>query len=429
MTTNPKDYVLTPEHKAQLEPWAKKWVGHALNTEPMSDEDRDIVIGCLDGLYKVAKYQRPDRVLFLPSVLQIRLVGGYAAAIIFARNNPTEFPSFSEAKPRTTHDRGLYNRALDILNGRHVASGETYSYFSDGGKSLPIKTDDISAGDLTILGTFILTLDKNAAPLKDGKISEKGPVEDLKFTPRGWAIPIAERINKSVSSFQLSCARSSWRMLNMGNLWPSWPYFVSFFKEIAGLDLPSYDEWLPYEKAAIHGGPRIMHPNFTIFSERPELLHIDEQQRHHTPDFDVASHRWRDGLSYYHWHGVRMPQDIMEDRTLLTAKRISEENNQEVRRCLIEIYGLLKYFKDIGANLVSEDEFGKLWTANVDGETWKVVEVINGSKEPDGTYKTYTLDVSCAEEELGWSIDTPHAAVAATYGMKPDEYAELKIRT
>lgn len=35
-----KKYKLTPEHEAQLRPWADKWIANAMSTKPMDDEDR-----------------------------------------------------------------------------------------------------------------------------------------------------------------------------------------------------------------------------------------------------------------------------------------------------------------------------------------------------------------------------------------------------
>ncbi|MGE9159686.1 DUF6745 domain-containing protein [Escherichia coli] len=51
-----------------------------------------------------------------------------------------------------------------------------------------------------------------------------------------------------------------------------------------------------------------------------------------------------------------------------------------------------------------------------------VVEVVNGSKEPTGEYKTYFLAVppTCqtAIEDVSW-----------TYGMSVEEYKSLRVRT
>lgn len=50
-----------------------------------------------------------------------------------------------------------------------------------------------------------------------------------------------------------------------------------------------------------------------------------------------------------------------------------------------------------------------------------MVEVVNGTEEPDGTFKNYHLRVPP-------NITTAHEAVAWTYGMKAEEY-DLAVRT
>ncbi len=34
-------YSLTPEHRAQLKPWADRWIANAMSTKPMDDHDRE----------------------------------------------------------------------------------------------------------------------------------------------------------------------------------------------------------------------------------------------------------------------------------------------------------------------------------------------------------------------------------------------------
>jgi hypothetical protein len=60
-----KLYELTEEHRAQLKPWADKWIANAQNTTPMDDKDRDAMRVAVNGLYDAAKLGAPgaDRVL------------------------------------------------------------------------------------------------------------------------------------------------------------------------------------------------------------------------------------------------------------------------------------------------------------------------------------------------------------------------------
>ena len=61
--------------------------------------------------------------------------------------------------------------------------------------------------------------------------------------------------------------------------------------------------------------------------------------------------------------------------------------------------------------LVQQDDFGKLWRTelSVDRERLTVVEVVNSTPDPDGSYRRYFLRVppavSTAREAVAWSFD------------------------
>ncbi len=106
--------------------------------------------------------------------------------------------------------------------------------------------------------------------------------------------------------------------------------------------------------------------------------------------------------------------DPNRDRMILMAA-ISQEENLEVRRAMITLYGEREYIKDSNSRPVHEDEFGKLWSTVVDGMQRMVVEVQNATPERDGTFKTYILNVPPDSK-------TAHAAVAWTFNMAPESY-------
>jgi hypothetical protein len=81
--------------------------------------------------------------------------------------------------------------------------------------------------------------------------------------------------------------------------------------------------------------------------------------------------------------------------------------------------------EDIGAIVVHEDCTGRLWSVALGPQQpghLKMVEVTNGTAEADGTYKTYWLrappEVRTAKEAVAW-----------TYGLTPEQYDGLVVRT
>ena len=94
---------------------------------------------------------------------------------------------------------------------------------------------------------------------------------------------------------------------------------------------------------------------------------------------------------------------------------------------MIEIMTPERFVKTGTVSKVAEDETGVLWRKSwsfrgVTVGTWCAVEVVNGTPEPDGSRRHYFLRVPS-------SMRTAREAVAWTYGISEQEYAQLKLRT
>jgi hypothetical protein len=154
----------------------------------------------------------------------------------------------------------------------------------------------------------------------------------------------------------------------------------------------------------------------TIFVCRnPVLVNVDERNRLHS--FDQPALQFADGYSVFAWSGVNVDAHLVLEPDSLSVEHIDAEENIELRRVMIERYGVQRYLEESGAMLISEDECGVLLRKEVPGdEPILMVKVINSTAEPDGTYKEYFLrvppDVSSAREGVAW-----------TFGLEPHEYA------
>src|ERR1700738_5163785 len=76
-----KRYELTDEHRKEFKPWADYWTKNAMSTDAMTDEDREICIESVYGLYASANLPPPKHIVFVPSPFVLRFAGGFAAAI------------------------------------------------------------------------------------------------------------------------------------------------------------------------------------------------------------------------------------------------------------------------------------------------------------------------------------------------------------
>jgi hypothetical protein len=167
------------------------------------------------------------------------------------------------------------------------------------------------------------------------------------------------------------------------------------------------------------------------------VLERDARNRLHCANGPAM--RYPDGWSIYAWHGVRVPQDLIEHPEAISVARIDSERNSEIRRVMIERFGLARYVQESGADVVCEDKdplgfprrlLRKPTRGNVPEIT--MVELTNSTPEPDGTRKKYVL---CVHPELRPLLGdgrfgdpqklTCHNACASTFGLRGEDYQPL----
>ncbi|MEV0534906.1 DUF6745 domain-containing protein [Kitasatospora sp. NPDC050463] len=159
--------------------------------------------------------------------------------------------------------------------------------------------------------------------------------------------------------------------------------------------------WWPYEGVA-------------LVSERPVALHRDEAGRLDRADGPALE--FADGFALHAWRGMPVPADFLSGLGEVTVERIRTEENAELRRVLLEHYGYERYLADSGAEPLHRDGTGVLWRIQLpDDEPVVMVEVVNSTAEPDGTFRTYWLRVPP-------STRTARAGVAWTFGIPEAEY-------
>jgi hypothetical protein len=126
---------------------------------------------------------------------------------------------------------------------------------------------------------------------------------------------------------------------------------------------------------------------------------------------------WPDGPRYWFWRGVQVPQRVIEAAETLSAAEIAAEQNVEVRRAMIERFGVERYLRESDACKVGVDETGTLRRLQLPGEEPAlVVEVVDSTPQPDGSHRRYFLRVPPY-------LRTPREAVAWTFGFEdPREY-------
>lgn len=159
--------------------------------------------------------------------------------------------------------------------------------------------------------------------------------------------------------------------------------------------------WWPYE-------------NVAVVCERPVRLVRDEAGRLHSGD--GAALAFPDGFALHAWGGMPVPAEFVANLASLTPERIRDEENAELRRVMLEHFGYDRYLTESGAEPVHRDETGILWRIALPGdEDVVMVEVVNSTAEPDGSFRTYWLRVPP-------DTATARAGVAWTFGLTAEEY-------
>jgi hypothetical protein len=350
-------YELTPEHRAQLGPWAARWIANAMSTQPMDEADRDAMRVAIEGMYRAAKLEPPprDRIVFVPSPFALRFAGGFAAAVWWLGTEAGQ--AWLRSAHGATDTRDAVNDATDS-----VTRGATLAATVDAIRAAS-RTARGATDEATVDAVRVATRDATATTLDAIRDATRGVVlaatraatsavtrsatdaatvaatvaDDNRWW-RGLGDMVALATEFGPADFLLRCAaKVCWPMWDGGNQWSAWPAYVSFLRHVVQLPI-DYSHWQHYEAAAIHGGPRVMHKEFCIVSDRPEVLTVDDRNRPHNDTGPFC--RWRDGMSLYAVHGVYVPWWIIEDPERVTIEAIREairtQANTEILRVMLD---------------------------------------------------------------------------------------------
>ena len=95
------------------------------------------------------------------------------------------------------------------------------------------------------------------------------------------------------------------------------------------------------------------HENICIISDRPKSISFDEQWQLHSEIGPALL--FRDGYSVYANHSVRHEGWFVEHPETITADKIAQESNIEIRRIMIERMGHGQYLQETGSQIVDMD--------------------------------------------------------------------------
>jgi hypothetical protein len=414
-----KKYTLTDEHRAMLKPWAEKWIANAMSTKPMDDTDREVMRVAVRGLYRAANLEPPPdhRIVFVPSPFVLRFAGGFAAAIWWMRKHGRDatdaatraatYAATAAATAAATDaatDAATYDATYAATDAatddatraatRAATRDATYDATDDATDAATYDATYAATDDATYAATDAATYAATDAATRDAtyaatdaatRAATAAATYDATREAAWYRFPCDVRrvaAETGAGVLGLKCAQRAYAMWQGGNQWSAWDSFLSFFRHVAKLDLPQYEAYQHWESAAIHGGPRIMHPDFCMISDRPSKLVVDAQNRPHCEDGPFCE--WSDGSALYALNGVHVPEWlVMTPAEEIDPQAFARESNVEVRREIVRKIGVERLCEKLGSKVLdkSADGMYELHLVNLGDEVgeWPYLKMLNPS--------------------------------------------------
>jgi hypothetical protein len=367
---------ITAAEKARMDEHARLWISRAMRTAPI---EPDKIVPAIKGLYAAAGLKEP-RVIIVPSPLVMAFAYGASAAIWHGRKvsknvtsaatdaatrDATYTATFAATLNATGDATSIATRAATLIATRDATLAAT-----DAATLIATRAaTDAATGDATLAATHDATLDATyAATLIATGDATHAATDTATRDATGATIEkgAADACLNLAGKLGLQCARRWSEVYQGGNMWGGYDCYLTACRDILGLELKEHAVYAHWEQAAIHGGFRVMHEEFCLVSDFPEVIKKDERNLPHCES--GPSHRWRDGWSLYHWHGVRVPAEWIEDRATLTPAMALGQSNAELRRAACEIIGWGSILNQLNAKVIDADadpEIGTLLRVNL----------------------------------------------------------------
>lgn len=113
------------------------------------------------------------------------------------------------------------------------------------------------------------------------------------------------------------------------------------------------------EHLATHAGWWVPFKEVCFVSDRHLVLKLDANHRPHCEDGYAIV--YPDGWGIYIWHGMYVPDYVIEQPNLITPRGILRVGNVDMAKILIERYGMERFIKDAELVAVQSDNYGELY--------------------------------------------------------------------
>ncbi len=402
--------------------YAQKWFGQIGSGKPC---DRDKVESGLTKLYASAGAKPPQAVLWFDNPIIASVAGAlYATSVVPGYSSDAKFPTYLSG---TKFDNSKFSQVAKYVRGIE-GQIEAVPFFSkvcasnwDFGRRSAWATHEYESDLIQWCGTPALRMppprgrdfwDIVSSQAEDDGINQQDATtawhklrDGLKHTKYAGlfeqSVPKADDFShRTLSAFFDRSRLKAVGYRAMLNEIGMCPYTDDGLEDI----LSNCAGFIPLDDCV-------------LVLERPTTIIRNQQNRlHNASGFSIT---YGDGWGVCSLNGIRVPRRIVFAKETITVEEIERNYNMEMRRVMIDAYGLERFLADSKAELVNEDRFGKLYYKKVsDWSGHAFLRVVNSTAEPDGTFNEYFLEVPR-------TMRTAHEAVAWTFAMTPEEYDPL----
>lgn len=205
-----------------------------------------------------------------------------------------------------------------------------------------------------------------------------------------------------------------------GQFWAPWVVYIQYIRDVLGVDELGVDDSIlrdfeqTQEALAESCGWVFWHEDVAVISDRMERYVWEGD---YIPSCRTGpAIRYRDGTEFYIVDNVDIPPEWIKTPEVLTPSLVLGWTNIEQRRIAASLLGWQNILPAIGAKTVATDKWGELVEATLDGELTRFVRVVCA------TGREFVLVTDN-------DVKTPLEAVALSYGVAPEVYARLEVRT
>jgi hypothetical protein len=156
---------------------------------------------------------------------------------------------------------------------------------------------------------------------------------------------------------------------------------------------------------------------------------------------------FKDGWKVYAYHGTTVPAQVIESPETITIKQIKDEDNAEVRRCMVERMGWSKFFELSEMKVLHSDtlksQFPRLHQSElVDNSDPAALNYIEGVEQAELLESSFLRDfedrplrfvkLECPStgrqyiQRVAHDETRVYAAVGRSFGMTEEEYKSGK---